>query len=280
MIFVMAGSNRPAIFFMDVANTFIPTAGAVGLLPMTTYFFMVVAMLAFLGVFIFSLTFPRLLLPDLGSPTHRLLPLLTAVAAAVSAIVYYLIQSHYHNVLAELVPVTDATDRQTLIRESYNAIGQYRYMAWFITAPLLLVQLVVMAGVPLGSMKKRLWVLLTAAFVLVFSGYVGHQQLSFDNEIQTGAKLLWGLVSVAAYGFIILTLKQTGNLPDRKPGQYDKIMRLLFVGGWGIYLLGYFLTTLAVDFNWIHIAYTLTDLVTLTGFCLANYASYTNPVNE
>ncbi|WP_332368576.1 hypothetical protein [Spirosoma telluris] len=60
----------PTIFVcMEVANTFIPTAGTVGLLPMVTYFFLVVAMFVFLGMFIFSLVPKKSSLPEQVPPS-------------------------------------------------------------------------------------------------------------------------------------------------------------------------------------------------------------------
>ena len=257
---------------MNLADHFIPTAGAVGLLPMVTYFFMVVAILAFLGLFILALTACAVSLVGLTAPQHRHLPVLTAVAAAVTGLIYYLIQSYYFSLLAELPPVSDPADRQTLIREAYNAIGQYRYMAWFITTPLLLIQLFALLNLQLQANKRMLVTLLGAALFMVFAGYLGHEQLSFDNEIQVGPKVSWGLASALAFGFIAFTLNRLGKesgkaYPNSRPALF------IFLAGWAVYFLGYFLTTLAVDFNWIHMAYTLMDLVTVTGIGLISFTA-------
>ena len=101
----MAGIDLSAIFAsMESTNTFIPTAGLVGLLPMLTYFFLVVAAFVFLGLFLFGVLASRAQL--LANPKRWLMPVLITIAAAVSGLIYFVIQSHYYTMLADLAPVT------------------------------------------------------------------------------------------------------------------------------------------------------------------------------
>lgn len=258
---------------MEIADSFVPTAGIVGLLPIVTYFFMVVAVFIALGIFITAVTLNRNQPSDLTAHPHHLVPIILAIVSASTGLVYYLIQLYYHNLLAEFPAVSDTTDRQTLIRESYNAIGQYRYMAWFMTAPLLLLVVISPLSLLWKSNKQLLIRLLSAALLMVFTGYIGHQQLSFDNEIQAGPKLGWGGVSLLCYGYISITLYRLWKDKGQSHRNFG-IMALLFVGSWGIYLLGYGLTVLSIDFNWIHIAYTLTDLVSQIGIGLVSYLTW------
>ncbi len=261
---------------MELADSFIPTAGTVGLLPIVTYFFMVVAMFVFLGLFIVALASRSTLPPGPTPSRYQLLPVGMAVAAAVSGLVYYLIQSYYQDLLAELPAVPDATDRQTLIRESYNAIGQYRYMAWFVTTPLLLMLVVAPLRLSWESNKRLLAGLFAAALLMVFTGYIGHQQVSFDNEIQAGPKVGWGSLSVLCYGYISVTLYRRGKALDQAHGHF-RTMALLLAGSWGIHWLVYGLTVSAVDFNWLHIASTLTDVISQLGIGLTSYLTWSNP---
>lgn len=268
---VMVGIFRLTITLsMDVVDTFMPTAGVVGILPMVTYFFLVVAIFAFVSNFIFALATQSSVQPE-----YRITHALTAMIAFVASLSYYLIQFHYHNTLAELVSVTDANDRQTLLRESYNAIGQYRYMDWFITAPLLLIQLVSTLNLRLSDNRRILTGLLLAASLLFFVSYIGHQQLSFDNEILVGRKVIWGLPATLAYGFILFMLYRLRihfsehTEPDRQRAY--RLMSLAIAMGWGIYLVGYFLTVSDLDLNWIHLIFTITDLITKIGVSILIY---------
>ncbi len=274
----MGGIFGPPITkFMDVADTFMPTAGVVGLLPMVTYFFIVVALFAFIGNFVFALA----TLPGVR-PEYRISHVLTAVIAVVAALSYYLIQSDYRDMLSELVTVTDANDRQTLIRESYNAIGQYRYIDWFVAAPLLLIQIVYRLNLRLSDTKRPLTILLSAGAFLFFASYIGHQQLSFDNEIQVGPKVTWGLISTGAYALILFTLyrlwKQAGPQTDTPNKRDYWLMARTATTCWGTYLLAYFLTIAPIDFNWIHLIFTIADLITKIGIGIMVYfASIKSP---
>ena len=247
---------------MEVADTFIPTAGVVGLLPMVTYFFLVVALFIFLSSFVFTLA----VLPGNFSE-QRLTNALMAIISFLAALTYYLIQTYYRDMLSELATVTDANDRQTLIRESYNAIGQYRYINWFIVAPLLLLQTTFRLNVRHEISKRSLVALLIAGSSLFFISYIGHQQLSFDNEIQPGAKVVWGIIATIDYVFIVLTLnrfrKQSREQMSSANQRLYQLTALVVTAGWGIYLLGYFLTLTTIDFNWIHLLFTITDLISL-----------------
>lgn len=248
---------------MEIGDSFIPTAGAVGLLPMVTYFFMVVAMLVFLGIFIAAYACTKYQPPG----PQRLVLTLIAVDAAVSGMVYFLLQFYYHELLTELPAVTDVADRQTLIREAYNAFGSYRCMAWFITTPLLLLLVIAPLRLRWQSNKRLLMSLFVASLLLVFTGYIGSQQLSFDNEIQAGPWLGWGSLPVLCYGYISITFYRLWKSVSQANGYFSNMARL-FVISQGIYIACYFLTLSSIDFNWIHLARTLTDVVSQAGIGL------------
>lgn len=247
-----------------------PTAGVVGLLPMVTYFFLVVTIFIFTGNLIFALTTQASI-----RLAFRFIHSLTAVVAAVTLFSGYLTQSAYEGMLTELATIADASDRQTLIRESYNSVGQYRYMDWFVTAPLLLIQLIFGLNLRVHDNKRSLAVLLIATSAMFFASFIGHQQLSFDNEIQVGAKVSWGVIATVIYGFIAFTLyrrrKQMDEhiSPDKQ--RINRIASITIVTCWGVYLLGYFLTVADIDFNWIHIAFTLADITSKVSVGLLVY---------
>ncbi len=242
---------------------------------MVTYFFMVVAGFIFLGIFILAVTQNRTQPLNLTTHSQRLMPSLMAVGSATAGLVYYLLQLHYRDLLAEFPAVSDAADRQTLIRESYNALGQYRYVAWFITAPTLLVLVVAPLNLSWKASKQLVIRLLVASLFMVLTGYIGHQQLSFDNEIMVGPKLMWGGISLLGYGYITMTLYRLWKEQGQSTGHF-RTMALLFVGSWGIYLLGYGLTVLPIDFNWLHITCTLTDAVSHIGIGLISYLAWSD----
>lgn len=182
---------------------FLPTAGEVGLLPMVTWFFLVVTFYAFVGNTIFALASRTSVAPE-----HRSSRIFTAIIAVVAGISYYLIQEYYRDMLHDLATVNAPGARQQLIRQSYNAIGQLRYMDWAITTPLLLLKMVTMLKIQPHRAKGAITALLLADFFMVLTGYIGEQQLTAAGEIIDGPKLIWGAVSTVGYVVIPVVLLQ------------------------------------------------------------------------
>lgn len=260
---------------MEIADSFVPTAGVVGVFPLVTYFLLIVATYSFLGTFIFALV-------SRTSPQgHASLPLLlTAVIAAISGFSYYRIQGYYHDMLAELATVVNPSDRLVLIRESYNAIGQFRYMDWSITIPLLLIQVALMAKLQPAVRTQTVIRLVAGSFFMALTGYIGHQQLAFDNEILIGPKLIWGAISLLGYGVVVYTLLPIWKqlVSEARPNLVYTYRLITYALGFFsvVYPLGYLLTCIDIDFNWIHIAYTIADVSTKIGIGLVIYFANTS----
>lgn len=255
---------------MEFADKFIPTAGVVGLLPMLTYFFMVVAMYAFLGNFLFAFgTYSSV------APEHRESRLQTAIIAAVAGISYFLIQDYYKAMLEELAQLPDALTRQLLIRKSYNAIGQFRYIDWAITTPILLLKTAGMLRVKFRNAAGPLLILLFADFFMVVTGYIGEQQLTPENDILVGPKLFWGGISTIGYLVIPIILFRFWRLygPQALPEERRafRLMGLATVTLWGVYPIGYMLTMLNVDMNYVHLSFTIADIINKVGVGLLSY---------
>ena len=249
---------------------------------MVTYFFLVVAMYAFLSLFIFALATRPSTPPRTRS--QSLSPVLTAIIAAILGLSYYLIQGYHHDMLTDLATVTDANDQQTLFREAYNAIGQYRYMAWTVTLPFSLLQLLFLLKPQSGLSIRLLVTLLLSSFFMILTGYIGQQQLSFDNEIRVGPALSWGTISLIGYAVILRTLyqlwKQTAA--QARPGDQRLYRLIALVAGlfWVVYPIGYLLTVTTIDFNWIQLMYTLADLISQVGLGVVAYFAQTEPIEN
>lgn len=255
---------------MELADHFIPTAGAVGLVPMLTYFGLLVTTYAFLGYAVFALTTLTAV-----APAHRTGHRLTAIIALLAGVSYFLIQGFYHDLLTELAAIPDPVDRQTLIRESFSAINQYRYVDWAVTTPLLLVQIALMLGLPMADLKRPLTLMLLADLFMILTGYIGEQQLGFDNETVVGAKLAWGAVSAIGYVVILFLLyrlwKQAADRATPAERGAYRLMALTTVTFWGVYPIGYILAVFDIDHNWLHLAFCLADLVNKVGVGLVAF---------
>ena len=256
---------------MDFSGKFLPIAGEVGLLPMLTWFFLVVTFYAFVGNAIFALASRTSVAPE-----HRTTSIFTAIIAVVAGISYYLIQDYYRDMLHELAKMSTADGRLQTIRQSYNAIGQLRYMDWAITTPLLLLKTVSLLKIQPHQAKGALTALLLADFFMIVTGYIGEQQVTATGEILDGPKLIWGAISTLGYVIIPVILLR---LWRRFRGQAQpveqrafRLMALTTVTTWGVYPIGYILTIFdGVDLNWVHIAFSVADVVNKVGVATIAY---------
>lgn len=133
------------------------------------------------------------------APEHRSSRHFTAIIAAVAGISYMLIAHFYHEMLHELSSLTDPAKRADLLRTSYNAIGQLRYIDWAVTTPLLLLKTVGMLKIKPENEKSNIFWLVFADLFMVITGYIGEQQLTADGHIMVGDKLIWGAISTLGY---------------------------------------------------------------------------------
>lgn len=250
---------------MDLVHTFLPSAGAVGLLPMVTWFFLVVTFYAFVGNAIFALASRTSVAPE-----HRTASIFTAIIAVVAGISYYLIQEYYREMLQELARMSTDDGRRQLIRQSYNTVGQLRYMDWAITTPLLLLKMVITLRIEPHQAPRAIAVLLLADFFMIVTGYVGEQQLTAANDIMDAPKLVWGAVSTLGYVVIPVVLWRLWHRfrAHARPVEQRafRLMALTTVTTWGVYPIGYILTVFdGFDLNWIHLAFSVADVVNKVG---------------
>lgn len=250
---------------MQFSDSFLPTANSVGLSSMVTYFFLIFAAYAFLGNFIFAW-----LGKSSVAPEHRTSRHFTAIIAAVAGISYMLIAHFYHEMLRELAHTNDPAKRDELLRTSYNAIGQLRYIDWAITTPLLLLKMVSLLKIQPAWEKRSIFWLLFADLFMVFTGYIGEQQLTADGHIMVANKLLWGAISTVGYLIVPYVLwsfwKRYKDSVQAEERRAYKWLALSTVTTWGIYPLGYILTTIdGFNLNYIHISFSIFDVINKVG---------------
>ena len=256
---------------MTFGDSFVPTAGEVGILPMLTYFFMAIAAYAFLGNFIFSLATQKSMAPE-----HRVSRVYGAIIGAVAGVSYLLITHFYHELLHELSKhEANSAETASLLRRSYQAIGQYRYLDWAITTPLLLLKTTSMLRISSKEAGKAIAVLLLADFWMVVTGYIGEQQLTSAGEIIGSSKLLWGAISTLGYLVVPFMLRgfyqrYAARCTEQERWGY-RFMAYTTVTTWGVYPLGYLLTLTSIDLNYIHLSFSIADIFNKVGVAIVAY---------
>ena len=265
---------------MDFSDSFVPTAGSVGMLPMLTYFFMIVSAYAFLANFLFAY-----LSKSSVAPEHRVSRYYTAIIAAVAGISYLLISHFFHYALKDVAHTSDQNQRDHIFRNAYNAIGQLRYMDWSITTPLLLMKMVSMLRIQPHHEKTIIAVLLLADVFMIVTGYVGEQQLDANGNIIVANKLIWGAISTIGYVIIPILLfqlwKKYKDVVHPLEKNAFRLMALSTVTTWGIYPIGYILSTFqSVDVNYIQIGFSIGDVINKVGLGFIAYITAKRLIEE
>jgi bacteriorhodopsin len=143
----------------------------------------------------------------------------------------------------------------------------YRYVDWFLTVPLLLVELVAVMGLARAIQSSLLRRLVPAAALMIILGYPGdmHTQLF---GLSNG---MWGLLSTIPFLYILYVLfieigKSLGSQSE-KVQRMLKGARLLLIATWGVYPITFILAmndTGAPSFDAVvsrEIGYSIADIL-------------------
>jgi len=125
----------------------------------------------------------------------------------------------------------------SLSGEPFN--DAYRYVDWLLTVPLLLIELILVMGLPADQTSSMSWSLGLAAAVMVALGYPGEIQ-----DDPNGRWLWWGLSMVPFCYVVFQLLVGLGNATTTQPPAAQGLIcyaRLLTVVSWltypGVYIV-------------------------------------------
>jgi bacteriorhodopsin len=131
---------------------------------------------------------------------------------------------------------------------AYN-VG-YRYVDWFLTVPLLLVETVAVLALATVVQRGLLMKLVPAAALMIGLGYPGDAQL---NLLYAGDAPLWGLLSTIPFLYILYVLfVELGKSLDRQSAAVQrkiKELRLLLLATWGVYPISFIFNMNATGFD-------------------------------
>lgn len=146
-----------------------------------------------------------------------------------------------------------------------------RYMDWSVTVPLLIVEALAVSAVIGAQVRKLRAVGIAAAFLMIFTGYLGAGVIGHGNN--TSALLLWGMISTVF--FIVLYVVLIGALRRSKASMSAEVYStyakaiILLVSVWGWYPIAY-----AIH-NWfagsaattiIQVGFSFADIAAKAGF--------------
>ena len=163
---------------------------------------------------------------------ERVLPryrMAVMVSATVTAIAAY----HYFRMFDSFV---HAFGPDAVAGATYN-VG-YRYVDWFLTVPLLLVETVAVLALARQAQSSLLVRLVPAAALMIALGYPG------DSGMTMGlAPSVWGLLSTIPFLYILYVLfVELGKSLERQSEAVQrkiKELRLLLLATWGVYPIAF-----------------------------------------
>ena len=131
---------------------------------------------------------------------------------------------------------------------AYN-VG-YRYVDWFLTVPLLLLETVAVLALAAAVQRNLLMKLVPAAALMIGLGYPGDAQL---NLLYQGDASLWGLLSTIPFLYILYVLfVELGKSLERQSAAVQrkiKELRLLLLATWGVYPIAFIANMGATGFD-------------------------------
>jgi bacteriorhodopsin len=130
---------------------------------------------------------------------------------------------------------------------SYN-VG-YRYVDWFLTVPLLLVETVAVLALAKTAQRDLLVRLVPAAALMIALGYPGDARLDIGGLDAS----IWGALSTIPFVYILYVLfVELGKSLTKQSKQVQrriKELRLLLLATWGVYPLAFIANMNATGFD-------------------------------
>ena len=194
-------------------------------------------------------------------------------ALIVSATVCFIATYHYVRIFENFKEsyVTQAVGGKGVFNLTEVAFNEgYRYVDWFLTVPLLLVETIAVLALTKAAAKPLLTKLVIASGLMIALGYPG--EISTD----TSTRLLWGTLSTIPFIYLlyVLFVELTKSM-ERQPLEVRSTvgkLRIMLVGLWGVYPIAYLMPVIGLDGPGAFVArqagYSLADILAKAAFGL------------
>jgi bacteriorhodopsin len=128
-----------------------------------------------------------------------------------------------------------------MVRTPNRFDGGLRYVNWFVTVPVLLVQVLYAFDLSRSAVQRRRLVLVTSGVLMVLCGYVGQFSAGRDD----GTLLLWGALGTPPFVVLLavlvpLLLSARAYLPEEAAVTARNLV-FVFAFFWGLYPIAYLL---------------------------------------
>ena len=183
-------------------------------------------------------------------PKYRMAVMVSATVTSIAAYHYFrMFDSFNHGYgINESSKAALATGADMLNFGAANYNVGYRYIDWFLTVPLLLVELVAVLGLAKAvssSLLKRLVPAAAAMIILGYPGDAGISILGIDGEGFASEAAVWGLLSTIPFLYIMYVLwiemKKSLESQSARVRSLFQTLRVLLLATWGVYPITFIL---------------------------------------
>ena len=229
-----------------------------------------------LSLGIASMTFTAFFLwiaRDRVLPRYRTAIMVSASVVSIAAYHYFRMFDSFNEAVTKT-----ATGGYDLNLADYN-VG-YRYVDWFLTVPLLLVEVVAVLALARAVQSSLLMRLVPASALMIALGYPGDARLDnvFGLELDPS---VWGLLSTIPFLYIlyVLLFELSKSLERQSDAVKKKVtaLRLLLIASWGVYPISFIANMNATaptadGFMLREVGYSIADITAKCVFGLIIYA--------
>ncbi len=170
-------------------------------------------------------------------PRYRMAVLVSATVTGIAAYHYFRMFDSFNDVFGP----------EAIEGAVYN-VG-YRYVDWFLTVPLLLVETVAVLAIARAAQTALLVRLVPAAAAMIALGYPGDAGLDIGGI----SAPIWGLLSTIPFLYILyIFFVELGKSLSKQSKQVQrriKELRLLLLATWGVYPLAFIANMNATGFD-------------------------------
>jgi bacteriorhodopsin len=187
-------------------------------------------------------------------PRYRMAVLVSATVTGIAAYHYFRMFDSFNHVFGP-----DAIEGAV-----YN-VG-YRYVDWFLTVPLLLVETIAVLALAKSAQTALLVRLVPAAALMIGLGYPGDAGLDIGGI----SAPMWGLLSTIPFLYILYILfVELGKSLTKQSKQVQrriKELRLLLLATWGVYPIAFISNMYSTETNTLTEGFVLRE----TGYTIAD----------
>lgn len=172
------------------------------------------------------------------APRYRIGTLLSVAVMLASGYLFYRLQQSWDTAFVQ--------QGTRMVRSGNRFDGALRYVNWFVTVPVLLVQVLYAFDLPRDRVLRLRAVLVGSGVLMVLCGYVGQFRAGRDD----GWVLLWGALGtlpfVVLLAVLLRQLQAARQVLPVEAGRTAGNLRWVFLFFWGLYPLAYLVPVVSV----------------------------------